>query len=110
MRRPSRFGYRVAYYRSLLPSSGSGGGFCAFWLFFIAFVVTLWISLPSAFGQDAAADLVLGQMDFTGNGGNAGQNATNAVEISPHDDKVQPMLVLNIAKVKNHFPFSRSVV
>jgi sugar lactone lactonase YvrE len=45
-------------------------------------VVTLAISLPSAFGQDTAADLVLGQGDFTSHWANAGSGSTNGIGLN----------------------------
>jgi hypothetical protein len=82
MRRPWRFGNRVTRFLSLLLSRGSGEGFCVFWRSFIGFVVSLAISIPSAFGQDTAADLVLGQGDFTSNGTNAGSGSTNGIGLN----------------------------
>jgi sugar lactone lactonase YvrE len=79
MRRPSRFGHRVVYYRSLLLSRVSGEGFC---VFITGFVLTLGMSLPSAFGLETAADLVLGQVDFTRNGTNGGFGSTNRIGLN----------------------------
>lgn len=77
MRPPWGFGNRKIRV-GLLLSRGSGEGFCVFWRFLIGFVFTLAISIPSAFGQDTAADLVLGQGDFTSKGTNGGAGSTNA--------------------------------